>query len=115
FKPTHTVGLWHLKIHTCNLTTTILSNGYKMATRLETAMDTLISVFHSYAGQQGDKYKVNIVELNKMVDAELPGLRKKNKDPKFVKSMLDKIDIDKNGEVDFKEFMSLIAAITLSN
>uniref|UniRef100_UPI00358E57D1 protein S100-A1-like n=1 Tax=Myxine glutinosa TaxID=7769 RepID=UPI00358E57D1 len=85
-----------------------------MATRLETAMDTLISVFHSYSGQEGDKYKINVSELNKMVDEELPGLRKKNKDPKFVDSMLKKIDIDKNGEVDFKEFLSLIAAITLA-
>ncbi|KAG9328213.1 hypothetical protein JZ751_015785, partial [Albula glossodonta] len=42
-----------------------------MPTQLEGAMDALISVFHNYSGNEGDKYKLNKGELKQLLNSEL--------------------------------------------
>lgn len=42
-----------------------------MATQLQTAMEGLIAVFHSYSGKEGDKYKLSRGELKNLLQGEL--------------------------------------------
>ena len=42
-----------------------------MGSELETAMETLINVFHAHSGKEGDKYKLSKKELKELVQKEL--------------------------------------------
>lgn len=42
-----------------------------MPSKLEGAMDALITVFHNYSGNEGDKYKLNKGELKELLNSEL--------------------------------------------
>lgn len=44
-----------------------------MGSELETAMETLINVFHAHSGKEGDKYKLNKKELKELLQTELSG------------------------------------------
>lgn len=42
-----------------------------MGSKLESAMEGLIRVFHSYSSKEGDKYKLSKVELKNLLQGEL--------------------------------------------
>lgn len=42
-----------------------------MPSKLEGAMDALITVFHNYSGNEGDKDKLNKGELKELLNSEL--------------------------------------------
>lgn len=42
-----------------------------MPSKLEGAMDALITVFHNYSGSEGDKYKLSKGELKDLLNSEL--------------------------------------------
>lgn len=42
-----------------------------MPSKLEGAMDALITVFHNYSGNEGDKNKLNKGELKELLNSEL--------------------------------------------
>lgn len=46
----------------------------KMCSQLQAAMSSLIDVFHSYSGREGDKYKLNKLELKNLLKEELSEL-----------------------------------------
>lgn len=45
-----------------------------MSSKLQEAMEGLISVFHSYSANEGDKYKLSKVELKTLLQGELTSL-----------------------------------------
>lgn len=45
-----------------------------MSSNLQTAMEGLIAVFHSYSGKEGDKYKLSKAELKNLLQGELAEL-----------------------------------------
>lgn len=45
-----------------------------MATKLQSAMENLILVFHTYSGREGDKYKLSNLEMKNLLRGELAEL-----------------------------------------
>ncbi|XP_030048153.1 protein S100-Z [Microcaecilia unicolor] len=85
-----------------------------MPTQLETAMDTLIKIFHHYSGKEGDKYKLNKGELKQLLQCELTDFLACQKDPQLVDKIMKDLDTNKDNEVDFNEFVVLVAALTVA-
>ncbi|XP_038154091.1 protein S100-B-like [Cyprinodon tularosa] len=79
------------------------------ASELESGMATIIKVFHKYSGQNCTLRKA---DLKALINNEMSHFIKKIKD----NAILDKLfyDLDQNGdlEIDFKEFIALIAMVT---
>ncbi|XP_015219931.1 protein S100-Z [Lepisosteus oculatus] len=85
-----------------------------MPTQLERAMDALINVFHNYSGNEGDKYKLNKGELKQLLNSELTDFLTSQKDPMLVDKIMNDLDSNKDNEVDFNEFVVLVAALTVA-
>ncbi|XP_068611934.1 protein S100-P-like [Brachionichthys hirsutus] len=81
-------------------------------TQLETAMAILIKTFDTYAASEGKKDTLNNKEVKTLMEKELPGLLKAAKNPGQVDKLLNGLDFDGDSEVDFSEFMVLVAALT---
>ncbi|XP_071239337.1 protein S100-A1 isoform X2 [Salvelinus alpinus] len=89
------------------------SQQCKMGSKLESAMEGLIQVFHSYSAKEGDKYKLSKVELKNLLQGELSDFLA-CKDPMVVEKIMSDLDENKDGEVDFQEFVVLVAALTVA-
>uniref|UniRef100_A0A8C9XWD4 Protein S100 n=1 Tax=Sander lucioperca TaxID=283035 RepID=A0A8C9XWD4_SANLU len=76
---------------------------------LQTAMNTLLKVFHSYSGKEGDKFKLNKSELKKLLTTELEIVGKNGN----VERLMQDLDLDKDGEVDFQEYVNFVATVTM--
>uniref|UniRef100_A0A3B3TQW5 S100 calcium binding protein P n=1 Tax=Poecilia latipinna TaxID=48699 RepID=A0A3B3TQW5_9TELE len=80
---------------------------------LEMAMATLIQTFDQYAGSDGKKSTLSKAEVKTLVEKELPGLLKvRSKNPDEVDKFLKNLDLNKDSEVDFQEFVMLIVVLT---
>ncbi|XP_034565708.1 protein S100-Z [Notolabrus celidotus] len=86
----------------------------RMPSQLEGAMDALISVFYNYSGNDGDKYKLNKGELKDLLTSELTDFLTSQKDPMLVEKIMNDLDSNKDNEVDFNEFVVLVAALTVA-
>uniref|UniRef100_A0A1D5R8D2 S100 calcium binding protein A1 n=1 Tax=Macaca mulatta TaxID=9544 RepID=A0A1D5R8D2_MACMU len=69
---------------------------------LETAMETLINVFHAHSGKEGDKYKLSKKELKELLQTELSGFLD---DVDAVDKVMKELDENGDGEVDFQEYV----------
>ncbi|XP_038258321.2 protein S100-Z [Dermochelys coriacea] len=87
---------------------------HNMPTQLENAMDTLIKIFHHYSGKEGDKYKLNKGELKQLLTSELTDFPSCQKDLELVDKIMKDLDTNKDNEVDFNEFVILVAALTVA-
>uniref|UniRef100_A0A3Q4AH67 Protein S100 n=1 Tax=Mola mola TaxID=94237 RepID=A0A3Q4AH67_MOLML len=85
-----------------------------MSSKLQTAMEGLISVFHSYSEKEGDKYKLSKPELKNLLQGELAELLMASKDPTVVDKIMTDLDENQDGQVDFQEFVVLVAALTVA-
>ncbi|XP_029025909.1 protein S100-Z [Betta splendens] len=85
-----------------------------MPSQLEGAMDALIAVFYNYSGNDGDKYKLNKGELKQLLNSELNSFLTSQKDPLLVEKIMNDLDSNKDNEVDFSEFVVLVAALTVA-
>ncbi|XP_028985078.1 toll-like receptor 18 [Betta splendens] len=86
----------------------------KMASNLQKAMLGLIAVFHSYSGKEGDKYKLSKAELKTLLHNELGNFQEASNDPLVVEKIMNDLDENHDGEVDFQEFVVLVAALTVA-
>ncbi|CAH2327395.1 S100-A1 [Pelobates cultripes] len=82
--------------------------------KLETAMDTLISVFHTYSEREGDKEKLSKRELKDLLQNELGEFLETQKDASSVDKIMKELDENGDGEVDFQEFVILVASLTVA-
>ncbi|KAJ8354613.1 hypothetical protein SKAU_G00221800 [Synaphobranchus kaupii] len=85
-----------------------------MVSKLENAMESLIRVFHEYSSKEGDKYKLSKVELKSLLHGELCDFLAASKDPMVVEQIMTDLDENRDGEVDFQEFVVLVAALTVA-
>ncbi|XP_078279828.1 protein S100-A1-like [Rhinoraja longicauda] len=80
--------------------------------RIEVSMQNLIDVFYEYT--TGDKYTLNKPELKKLVEVELNQLTKNKKNVEYFDQLFKDLDFDRDGEVNFEEFVSFIAGVMYS-
>ncbi|KAF1552465.1 hypothetical protein FQV10_0011731, partial [Eudyptes schlegeli] len=85
-----------------------------MSTPLEDAMDTLIKIFHHYSGKEGDRYKLSEGELKELVTSKLTNFLSGQKDPLLIDKIMKDLDSNKDNEVDFNEFVILVAALIVA-
>ncbi|KAJ6657044.1 hypothetical protein lerEdw1_003045 [Lerista edwardsae] len=85
-----------------------------MASQLESTMESLISIFHNYSGKEGDKYKLSKKELKDLLQNELGCFLEAQKDTEAVDKIMHDLDENGDGEVDFQEFVVLVAALTVA-
>ncbi|MBN3300669.1 protein S100-P-like [Amia ocellicauda] len=81
-------------------------------TQLETAMTMLMQTFDKYAGAEGNPQTLTKAEAKTLMEKELPTLLKAAKNPGEVDSLLKALDYNGDSEVDFTEFVILVAALT---
>ncbi|RVE66108.1 hypothetical protein OJAV_G00123190 [Oryzias javanicus] len=86
----------------------------RMPSQLEGAMGALITVFYNYSGNDGDKHKLNKGELKELLHSELTDFLTSQKDPMLVEKIMNDLDSNKDNEVDFNEFVVLVAALTVA-
>ncbi|KAM9384234.1 S100 calcium binding protein S isoform 2-T2 [Pholidichthys leucotaenia] len=81
---------------------------------LESAMQMLIKTFHKYSGKEGDKYTLSRGELKELLLGELGTYLGSSKDNEAVEKVMNDLDANNDGEVDFTEFIILMGALTVA-
>uniref|UniRef100_A0A8C9G3R1 Protein S100 n=1 Tax=Pavo cristatus TaxID=9049 RepID=A0A8C9G3R1_PAVCR len=69
----------------------------------------LVSIF-----QEGDRYKLSKRELKELLTKELTDFLSGQNDPHLVDKIMYDLDSNKDNEVDFNEFMTLVATLTVA-
>ncbi|GCB78456.1 protein S100-A1-like [Scyliorhinus torazame] len=84
-------------------------------TDLETCMQTMMAVFHKYACKDKDDkvFTLSNPELKELLSKELSGFVKGAADAEAVNKIMKKLDHDKDGEVNFQEFVVMVSSICI--
>ncbi|KAM5332013.1 protein S100-Z isoform 1-T3 [Glossophaga mutica] len=85
-----------------------------MPTQLEMAMDTMVRTFHRYSRKEGDRFKLSKGELKMLLQRELTDFLSCQNDPRLVDKIMQDLDANKDNEVDFNEFVVMVAALTVA-
>ncbi|XP_056154208.1 protein S100-A10a [Lampris incognitus] len=85
-----------------------------MPSELENAMESMIKVFHRYASRDGKNGSLNRSELRELMENELSGFLKSQKDPAAVDKIMKNLDANRDGQVDFEEFVSLVVGLSIA-
>ncbi|XP_028285201.1 protein S100-P-like [Parambassis ranga] len=80
--------------------------------QLETAMAIMMKTFDTYAGKEGKKDTLTKGEVKTLLEKELPALFKAAKNPAEMDKIIKDLDFNGDAEVDFTEFVVLVAAMT---
>ncbi|XP_040045072.1 protein S100-A1 [Gasterosteus aculeatus] len=85
-----------------------------MPSELETAMESLIKVFHRYANKDGKSVTLSRRDLRELMENELSTFLKSQKDPAAVDKIMKDLDSNGDGKVDFEEFVSLVVGLSIA-
>ncbi|KAM6974852.1 protein S100-A10a [Tautogolabrus adspersus] len=85
-----------------------------MPSELESAMESLIKVFHKYASKEGRSGTLSRRELRELMEAELSTFLASQKDPAAVDKIMKDLDTNGDGQVDFEEFVSLVVGLSIA-
>ncbi|XP_073703218.1 ictacalcin-like [Garra rufa] len=77
------------------------------------AMAMLIRVFHKYSGKEGQKTTLSKGELKELLTNELGDILGKSNDKTAVDKIFKDLDANTDGTVDFQEYITLVACITM--
>ncbi|KAL2084209.1 hypothetical protein ACEWY4_019727 [Coilia grayii] len=79
---------------------------------LMAAMATIITVFEEHAGKDGDASTLSNAEVKGLLCKEFGAKMETAKDKQAAEKMFQELDGNKDGKVDFTEFVTLVAAFT---
>ena len=82
----------------------------KMSSQMEHAMETMMFMFHKFAGEKGYLTKE---DLRVLVEKEFPGFLENQKDPLAVDKIMKDLDQCRDSKVGFQIFFSLLAGLTI--
>ncbi|XP_010192010.1 PREDICTED: protein S100-P [Mesitornis unicolor] len=80
--------------------------------QLETAMGMTIAVFDKYAKADGNRQTLTKAELKTLLEKEFPNFLSAGKDRDAIDKIFKSLDENGDSEVDFKEFIIFLAALT---
>nr|ACH73060.1 ictacalcin [Epinephelus coioides] len=80
---------------------------------LQKGMSLLITAFHKYSGKEGDRNTLTKGELTELLNKELGDIFGKASDKQALDKIFKDLDADKSGTVDFQEYVTLVACITV--
>ncbi|XP_040854851.1 protein S100-A12 [Ochotona curzoniae] len=83
-------------------------------TKLEDHLEGIINIFHQYSVRTGHYDTLTKCELKKLITTELANTIKNTKDRPAVDQIFRDLDEDRDGQVDFNEFLSLLASVLLT-
>uniref|UniRef100_A0AAY5K942 S100 calcium binding protein A10b n=1 Tax=Esox lucius TaxID=8010 RepID=A0AAY5K942_ESOLU len=85
-----------------------------MPSQLESAMESLIMVFHRYSDKDGKRNTLSKKELKQLMETELASFLKSQKDPATIDKIMKDLDQNGDGEVSFEEFVSLVVGLSIA-
>ncbi|XP_047905174.1 protein S100-A13 [Anser cygnoides] len=77
-------------------------------TELERAIDTVVTVFFTYAGKEGKKGTLTAEEFKELVQLQLPNLMK---DVPSLEEKMRELDVNNDQELKFNEYWRLIGEL----
>ncbi|XP_042781817.1 protein S100-A8 [Panthera leo] len=78
-----------------------------MLTELETAINSLIDVYHKYSLEKGNYHALYRDDLKKLLETECPRyIKKKDADTWF-----KELDVNSDGAINFEEFLILVIKV----
>uniref|UniRef100_A0A452QGB2 EF-hand domain-containing protein n=2 Tax=Ursus TaxID=9639 RepID=A0A452QGB2_URSAM len=83
-------------------------------TKLEDHMEGIINVFHQYSVRVGHYDKLSKGEMKQLITKELPNTLKNTKDQATIDKTFQDLDADKDGQIDFSEFVNLVVRVLLT-
>ncbi|XP_016356335.1 ictacalcin-like [Sinocyclocheilus anshuiensis] len=81
--------------------------------QIQQGMALLIAAFHKYSGKEGDKHTLTKGELKDMLNTELSDILGKSGDQGALDKIFKDLDANADGTVDFQEYITLVACITM--
>ncbi|KAK7147468.1 hypothetical protein R3I94_010101 [Phoxinus phoxinus] len=80
--------------------------------KLEKAIVAIVEVFEEYAGTDEKKSQLSNAELGELIKAQLSSPEFKDKvDPENIKEVMEELDKNHDGEVNFREFSQCISGL----
>ncbi|XP_043117461.1 S100 calcium binding protein W [Puntigrus tetrazona] len=80
--------------------------------KLEKAIVAIVEVFEEYAGKDEQKTQLSNAELGQLFKAQITSPEFKDKvDPDDIKEVMEDLDKNHDGEVNFREFSQCIAGL----
>ncbi|KAG7469445.1 hypothetical protein MATL_G00129120 [Megalops atlanticus] len=78
---------------------------------MESAINTLVSEFKTFAGKDGSSDTLSKEEFRSLVACQLPNFVQNSSDPAVIDQLMGSLDENNDGELTFLEFWQLIGRL----
>ncbi|EPY86562.1 Protein S100-A12 [Camelus dromedarius] len=83
-------------------------------TKLEEHLEGIINIFHQYSVRVGHYDTLSKGELKQLITRQLVNTLKNTKDQATIDKIFQELDANKDGQVNFEEFITLVARVLLT-